>query len=451
MLTQFSESIEFFKEFVNNFQEVSAVLPTSAYAGDALAAEAARHKGPKRVLEVGAGSGAITARIAPHIGPNDALTVCEINGAFMQMLRKRFIKEQPLRALLPRTTFYEGSILDLGPEEKFDFIISTLPFNTLPPAFVDAVLQHYRKLLKPGGTLSYIEYIAGRTLKQLSNIDPAYDARIAVLQPYKPFEFRRAVVVRNVPPAWIHHLRFSEAPTATALALHPGTQTHRVELPAFAIDSDALPFIAGAVTMAAVWRKLAPHSRVWLLPATLAALLATFFRDPKRPVVADPALVYGASDGVVLSVQELTDERFGAQPWLRIAVFLSILDVHVNRAPVAGKVVELVPEEGGFANASYAAAEHNQALYTVIETPQGRCIVAQRVGLIARRIVNRCPPGTLLAQGDKMGLIRFGSRTDVYVPAAQATALVKVGDRVVGGVTALAQLEERGAVDRNAV
>jgi phosphatidylserine decarboxylase len=263
---------------------------------------------------------------------------------------------------------------------------------------------------------------------------------LAVLRSVRPYEFRRDVVVRNVPPSWIHHLRFDDAPTAAASALRPGTQTHQVTLPTLAIDSDALPFIAGALTMAALWRKLAPNSRVWLLPATLAALLAAFFRDPKRAVVADPALVYAASDGVVLAIEEITDERFGEQPWLRVAVFLSLLDVHVNRSPVAGKVIELVPEEGGFANASHAAAEHNQALYTVIETAQGRCIVAQRVGLIARRIVNRCRPGTLLAQGDKMGLIRFGSRTDVYVPAAGAKALVQVGDHVVGGVTALVRV-----------
>jgi len=439
MPTQFSDSIEFFKEFVNNIQEVSAVLPTSAHAGDALAAEVARYTASKRVLEVGAGNGAITVRIAPHIGPNDELTVCELNSSFIQMLRKRFASDQTLREILPRTTFYEGSILDLQPEEKFDFIISTLPFNTLPPTFVEAVIQHYIGMLKPGGIFSYIEYIGGRTLKELSRSDAEQEKRIAVLRKYQANRMRRDVVVRNVPPAWIHHLRFGEAPTVAALHMQPGTQTHRVEAPAFAIDSDALPFIAGAITMAAIWRKLAPSSKIWLLPATIAALLAAFFRDPKRAITTDPTRIYAASDGVVLSVEEITDERFSDQPWLRIAVFLSLLDVHVNRSPVAGKVVELVHEDGGFANASHAAAEHNQALYTVIETEQGRCIVAQRVGLIARRIVNRCPPGTILAQGDKMGLIRFGSRTDVYIPAAQATALVTSGDRVFGGVTALAQ------------
>lgn len=444
MMNQFSESIEFFQEFINNIQEVSAVLPTSPYAGDALAAEAARYRAPKRVLEVGAGTGAITVRIAPAIGAEDHLTVCELNSTFIKRLRQRFAQEQPLRRILPQTTFFEGSILDLEPAErtteKFDFIISTLPFNTLPPELVEAVLTHYQKLLKPGGIVSYIEYIGGRTLKQVSNVDPAYGARMAVLNKHIPAaRFRRDVVLRNVPPAWIHHLRFDEAPAAQATALQPGTLTHRVALPTFALDSDALPFIAGSLTAAALVRKLAPTSRMWLLPATMAALLTAFFRDPQRAVVADPALVYGASDGVVLSVEEIVDERFGNDAWLRVAVFLSLLDVHLNWAPVAGKVIERVQEEGGFANAGHAAAEHNQALYTVMETTHGPCIVAQRVGLIARRIVNRCPPGTLLAQGDKMGLLRFGSRTDVYVPAAKAEALVKKGDRVIGGVTVLAR------------
>ena len=440
MLAQFSENIEYFREFLNNAKEVSAVLPTSAHAGNALAAEVARCRAPKRVLEVGAGTGAITHCIAPHISSTDHLTVCELNHTFMQTLRQRFEREQTLHNILPNTDFVEGSIVDFQPTERYDFIVSALPFNSLPPALVDTILQHYQQMLKPGGILSYIEYIGGRTLKQITNIDPEQHVRLAVLKRHVPTStIRRDVVLRNVPPAWVHHLRFTEAPTKLALSLQPGAQTHRMALPTVAVDSDAVPFVGGALTAALVMRIALSNSRIWLLPITLAGMLVAFFRDPWRETVMDPTAIYAASDGVVLSVEEIVDERFGNNPWLRVAVFLSLIDVHVNRAPVAGKVIELVHEDGGFANASHGAAEHNQTLYTVIESMNGPCIVAQRVGLIARRIVNRCPPGTLVAQGDKMGLIRFGSRTDVYIPAIGAKAMVQEGTRVVGGVTILAR------------
>ena len=116
------------------------------------------------------------------------------------------------------------------------------------------------------------------------------------------------------------------------------------------------------------------------------------------------------------------DDRFGDGEFLRIAVFLSVLDVHVNRAPVAGRVVDYFVEDGGFAAAMKPAAEHNVAAYTVLETARGTVVVAQRTGLIARRIVHRAPVGSLLAKGERFGLIRFGSRTDVYLPADAADA-----------------------------
>src|SRR4029434_11221712 len=122
-----------------------------------------------------------------------------------------------------------------------------------------------------------------------------------------------------------------------------------------------------------------------------------------------------------------------------IAVFLSVLDVHVNRAPVAGKVVEFWVEDGGFAPAMKPEAEHNVAAYTVLDTTRGTVAVAQRTGLIARRIVHRAPVGALLAKGERFGLIRFGSRTDVYLPVDAATALVGPGDRVLGGETVIAR------------
>jgi phosphatidylserine decarboxylase len=436
------EKYQFFKEFLSNIREVAAVLPTSAAAADALAAELARWSGPKRVLEVGAGTGAITAQIVPHLRAGDELTLCELNTTFMATLEKRFAEEATFRRVQSQTRFFAGSILDLPAEGQFDFIVSTLPFNVFPVTLVEAILAYYQRLLKPGGVLSYIEYIGGRTLHDLIGHDPHHAARLAVMQRYQAaYTVRRTVVLGNVPPAWIHYLRFQPAEPTTALDLAPLQRNHRVAIGDFVMDSAVLPFLAVAGATAALLYKAVPQRRGWVAPATLLPLLAAFFRDPQRPQLQDQRIAYAASDGVVLAVEELTDDRFGDEPWLRIAVFLSLLDVHVNYAPVAGRVTEIVASSGGYAAASLPAAEHNNALYTVIEGVHGRCIVAQRVGLIARRIVNRLRPGALVTQGEKMGLIRFGSRTDVYLPAHQFTALVKVGDRVKGGVTPLAQVK----------
>lgn len=440
-MSAFTEKYQFFKEFLSNIQEVAAVLPTSVMAANALAAEVAQWPGPKRVLEVGAGTGAITAQLVHHLTPNDELTLCELNATFMATLQKRFAEEASLRRVQSQTHFFAGSILDLPAEGQYDFIISTLPFNVFPVALVEEILAYYQRLLKPGGVLSYIEYIGGRTLHDLIGHDPHHAARLAVMQRYQAqYAVGRAVVLRNVPPAWIHYLRFQPAAVETALTLAPRAPTDRLTVGAFAVDSAALPFLGVAIAIAWWLRKSAPQSRLWWWAAAVAPLLAAFFRDPARPTVTNPTIAYAASDGVVLAVEELTDPRFGEEKWLRIVVFLSLLDVHLNYAPVAGRVLEVVEETGGFAAASLPAAEHNNALYTVIEGVHGRCIVAQRVGLIARRIVNRLRPGGLVTQGAKMGLIRFGSRTDVYLPAAQWEALVKKGERVQGGLTPLARL-----------
>ncbi len=140
----------------------------------------------------------------------------------------------------------------------------------------------------------------------------------------------------------------------------------------------------------------------------------------------------------MLGVERIRDPRLGEDEYLRIAVFLSILDVHVNRSPVAGRVIDQFVVDGGFAAAMKPAAEHNVAAYTVLETAHGTVAVAQRTGLIARRIVHRAPVGALLAKGERFGLIRFGSRTDVYLPAGSATAAVGPGDKVRGGETVIA-------------
>ncbi|BCJ44381.1 hypothetical protein GCM10010168_11940 [Actinoplanes ianthinogenes] len=248
------------------------------------------------------------------------------------------------------------------------------------------------------------------------------------------------LVVRNQPPLRVHKLRFTPADVSTAAGLAPAYRSSSVPLTrGMHIDSNGVAAAGIALGLAALARRARPQSKLWLIPALAAAPVAAFFRDPERDVPTDASAVVAAADGKVLSVERMHDDRFGPGEFLRVAVFLSVFDVHVNRSPVAGRVADYFVEEGGFANAATAAAEHNVAAYTVLDTDHGTVAVAQRTGLIARRIVQRAPVGTLLAKGERYGLIRFGSRTDVYLPADKVDALVSVGERVVGGSTVIAR------------
>ena len=179
----------------------------------------------------------------------------------------------------------------------------------------------------------------------------------------------------------------------------------------------------------------------WLAVPLLAlgAFAAAFFRNPERALPADPDAVLAPADGKVIEVGEceLPDGRKG----LRIGIFLSVFDVHVNRAPVAGRVIALARSGDEFLAAfNPAAAARNVQLAMDLETAAGaRVRVVQITGLIARRIVCHAREGEWLARGVRYGLIRFGSRTDVVLPLA-AEARVAVGDRVRGGSSVVARL-----------
>ncbi len=444
----FEESLYFFKQFQTNLHTVGSILPTSPFAAVTMAGECARHRGPKRILEVGAGTGAISAEIVKHLGPDDKLTLCEIQPEFVDFLRERIGRDPNFKQVRAQIELVAMSVLDLPIDQRFDYIISAIPFNNCPVEFVMAVFEHYRQLLKPGGVLSYIEYIGGRALKlQLASgdtVNPIHAVNALVEHELSAHEFRRDTVLRNLPPAWVHHLRFAEAEASQADQLAPLLHTNRVSLGDMGFDQDVVLF-AGGLGLAAWWlKRSAPKSNLWLLPAIAAPIVGLFFRDPNRRVFRDTQVAYSACDGSVLSIERVKDERFGPNDWLRIATFLSILDVHVNRAPIAGKVVKIIEEDGGFAMANAAEAEHNVAQYTVIEDARGQqYVVAQRSGMLARRIVNRARVGNLLAQGERYGLIRFGSRVDVYLPADQFVAAVQPGEQIEGGTTVIARSVER--------
>jgi phosphatidylserine decarboxylase len=197
----------------------------------------------------------------------------------------------------------------------------------------------------------------------------------------------------------------------------------------------ALPLLAlGALALAV---------SVWLALPLLALGLfaAAFFRNPEREISSDPAAVVAPADGKVIEVGEceLPEGRKG----LRIGIFLSVFDVHVNRAPVAGRVVGMARSGTEFLAAfNPAAASRNVQLALELETASGaRVRVVQITGLIARRIVCHVREGEWLARGARYGLIRFGSRTDVVLPPG-AEPRVRVGERVGGGRSVVAHLPE---------
>lgn len=176
--------------------------------------------------------------------------------------------------------------------------------------------------------------------------------------------------------------------------------------------------------------------------AGLGAFCVAFFRNPTRRFAGEARDVVAPADGRVLAVDEIEDER-GAKG-LRIGIFLSVFDVHVNRAPVSGRVTAI--ERGGtrfLAAFDPRGERENVRLAMTLETAAGeRVVVTQITGLIARRIVCHPRVGEWLERGTRYGLIRFGSRTDVLLPPG-SEATVKRGDRVRGGDTRIARLPER--------
>jgi phosphatidylserine decarboxylase len=205
------------------------------------------------------------------------------------------------------------------------------------------------------------------------------------------------------------------------------------------IHPDGYLFIAiFAVVTLILFFILAPLAWVGLL---LTLWCAYFFRDPRRLTPLDGDLVIAPADGMVASVgRGVPPPELGLGPEAlpRVSIFMSIFDCHVNRAPVAGRISKIVYRPGLFINADLdKASEDNERNSLIIDAPKGRIGVVQIAGLVARRIVCFVAVGEKIGAGDRFGLIRFGSRVDVYLPHA-ARLLVEAGARTVGGETIIA-------------
>jgi len=168
--------------------------------------------------------------------------------------------------------------------------------------------------------------------------------------------------------------------------------------------------------------------------AVLSFLVLNFFRDPDRSVPAEPCVIISPADGLVV---QLAEEEFENRPVRRLSIFMSPLDVHVNRTPITGKITAIDYKKGSFRVASQdlASIENEQNIFTV-EGEQGIVVVKQIAGLLARRIVFWKRLGDSLARGERVGMIKFGSRVDVLV-APTVEWRVKVGDRVRAGSSIL--------------
>ncbi len=199
------------------------------------------------------------------------------------------------------------------------------------------------------------------------------------------------------------------------------------------------PLLAATVSLA-----MTGYWFLAVLPAVPLCLVVYFFRDPRRNIPAAPGLLVSPADGKIVDVTRLAHDDFIGGPAVRIGIFLSIFSVHLNRAPCRSRVIELRYRPGKFLDArNPQCAVENENTWIGLEgqsAPQRRMIVRQVSGAIARRIVCNLRPGELLERGQKFGMIKFGSRTELIVPDAQdLTIEATVGQRVAAGVTVLAR------------
>ncbi len=180
-----------------------------------------------------------------------------------------------------------------------------------------------------------------------------------------------------------------------------------------------------------------------VIPLLLAAFFLWFFRDPEREIPREEGAIVSPADGKVTEIS--TIENTG-EPRTRISIFLNVFDVHVNRSPVAGVISDVNYRKGKFGNAMGAiSAEENEQNVVTVQGDEGTVVFKQIAGLLARRIVFTKKIGDRVARGERVGLIKFGSRTDVIF-AGEAEMKVRVGDHVRGGPSVLAVTQPRAAL-----
>ena len=210
------------------------------------------------------------------------------------------------------------------------------------------------------------------------------------------------------------------------------------------IDPAGWPFVFGGLVLA-IFAAFAVGRIFGIVLLALSTFFLFFFRDPDRTVQVPDSGVVSPADGRVMVAGQATAEGFAAEQWQQISIFLSPMDVHVNRMPVSGRVVKVTYRPGRFLPAyKEQAADLNEYTEVVVDHQGTRIVVRQIVGILARRIVCRANEGDVVRAGDRFGVMKFGSRMDVFVPRS-AQLHVTVGQKVRGGLTLLATLDAPAA------
>jgi phosphatidylserine decarboxylase len=240
------------------------------------------------------------------------------------------------------------------------------------------------------------------------------------------------------------------------MAILPGARAI-MGFPKLRLAAEGWPFLLSGLSLAAIlawvgWGLLSPGlllrtplQVLALVVGGLAVFSAFFFRDPLRVPPGGSGLVVAPADGRVISIDEVEEPTVLGGPATRIATFLSVFDVHVQRAPASGRVVHRSYQPGRYLAAwNPRASQENEQASLGIATERDRLLVRQIAGLVARRVVTDPDEGDLLEQGERIGLIRFGSRVDVYLPI-HYDVLCEKGDRVKGGSTVVARDTRAGS------
>ena len=225
------------------------------------------------------------------------------------------------------------------------------------------------------------------------------------------------------------------------------------------IHPEARKFAAAAAVLCAIFAFLAWETLAWPMALLVVCILA-FFRDPQRVTPQGDKLIVAPADGLITLIQKVLPPRelsiddgsgagrLGEVPVTRISIFMSVFDVHINRAPIGGTVRRVVYIPGRFVNADLdKASEENERQHILIERGDGTVIgFTQIAGLIARRIVPFVKSGDMIAAGQRVGLIRFGSRVDVYLPEGTEPNVL-MGQKIVAGETILAKIGRQATIE----